>query len=103
MRDRNSACSSFPKTAVNFHKMKKGLYLNSSAKRKDYVNFINKQKPFMHAYFSLRDYSDNEDMNKITSSSPFEGNKIATEPTDEIQSEVPRVKSSSIVQINKAR
>ena len=80
--------------------MKKGLYINSSAKRKDYVNFINKQKPFMQAYFSLRDYSDNEDMNKITSSSPFEGNmkQNVTEPVDgEIQSEVPRVKSSSIV------
>ena len=101
MRDSNSACSSFPKTAINFHKMKKGLYLNSSAKRKDYVNFINKQKPFMHAYFSLRDYSDHEDMNKITSSSPFEGNvkqhHNITDPIDEVQSEVPRVKSSSIV------
>ena len=42
----------------------------------------------MHAYFSLRDYSDHEDMNKITSSSPFEGNikqhHNITDPIDEV-------------------
>jgi hypothetical protein len=28
----------------------------------------------MQAYFSLRDYSENDDMYKVTSSSPFDGN-----------------------------
>ena len=39
---------SLPKTAVNFHKMKKGLYLNSN--RKDLQEFCQKQQKLLSAY-----------------------------------------------------
>jgi len=69
--DSSSFASSMPKTAVNFQLMKKGLYLNTNAKKKELMMFAQKQKSFMKAYnFSLRDYSDQDDTMKHTQASP---------------------------------
>lgn len=44
-----SRSSAMPKTAVNFHKMKKGLYLHKA--HKDFSQFLNKQgKKIYDAY-----------------------------------------------------
>lgn len=40
--ENSSFASHLPKTAINFHKMKKGLYLNTNSKKKDYINFLTK-------------------------------------------------------------
>ena len=59
-RDSNSVCSTFPKNAVNFHMMKKGLYYNSNIRKRDYINFVKNQQPFMKAYFSAKENSEVE-------------------------------------------
>jgi hypothetical protein len=40
--DTHSFASSMPKTAVNFQLMKKGLYLNTNAKKKELMMFAQK-------------------------------------------------------------
>lgn len=65
-----SRSSAMPKTAVNFHKMKKGLYLHKA--HKDFSQFLNKQgKKIYDAY----------DINGLTASQQVERRQRAQQST----------------------